>query len=67
MTDAQQQAFKWLKERGGDGLFDKNGVVMAQGELAPIERKTWNALRDLGLIEFYNPSGKGRGRLRIVS
>lgn len=68
LTKAQTNALKWLTDRGGDGLFDLNGVAMSQGDLAPVERKTWNALRKAGLIEFYNPraDGKGRGRLRIV-
>lgn len=60
------QALDWLRKRGGDGMFDKNGVLLASGELAPFMRSTWNALRDLGLVEFYNPTGKGRGRVRLT-
>lgn len=69
MTAAQKDALKWLHEHGGDGCFDANGVALAGGETAPVTRSTWNALRDLGLVEFYNPrpDGKGRGRLRTVS
>lgn len=66
MTDAQKKALKWLTERGGDGVFDMNGVLIAEGEAAPFMRSTWNRLRDLGLIEFYNPLGRGRGRARVV-
>lgn len=66
MTKAQAEARKWLAERGGDGMFDKNGVLLARGELAPFTRSTWNALRDLGLLEFYKPNGRGRGRARLV-
>lgn len=66
MTKAQQNAYDWLAQRNGDGCFDKHGVVLAAGQKANIERKTWNALRDLGLIEFYNPAGKGYGRIRVV-
>lgn len=66
MTDAMNAAMKWLREHGGDAAFDKYGVALAMGETAPHERKTWNALRDLGLVEFYNPSGKGRGRMRLT-
>ena len=66
MTDAQNQALKWLRDRNGDGLFDRNGVLVAAGETAPFMRSTWNALRDLGLVEFYNPTGKGRGRVRLA-
>lgn len=66
LTDSHHEAMKWLRERGGDAALDKNGVALAAGESAPIRRSTWNGLRDAGLIEFYNPSGKGYGRLRIV-
>lgn len=66
MTAAQQAALKWLTDRGGDAMFDKNGVALAMGETAPVRRSTWNALRDLGKIEFYSPNGKGRGRLRLT-
>jgi len=66
MTKAQTAAVKWLSEHNSDGMFDKNGVLLAAGETAPFCRSTWNALRDLGLIEFYKPTGKGRGRARIV-
>lgn len=65
MTKSQFKALQWLREHGGDGIFDINGVVMAAGELAPFTRSTWNALRDLGKVEFYNPNGFGRGRLRV--
>lgn len=66
MNDTQKQALRWLSERGGDGCFDKNGVAFAAGETAPHTRHTWNALRDLGKVEFYNPAGKGYGRLRTT-
>lgn len=67
MTKSQKEALEWLTKRGGDGCFDLNGVALAAGESAPFTRSTWNGLRDLGLIEFYNPAGKGRGRLRVAS
>lgn len=54
LTDAQRAALKWLKEHNGDGLFGKDGVLIAAGERAPFMRSTWNALRDLGLVEYYN-------------
>ena len=66
MTDAQKAALKWLNEHNGDGCFDRHGVALAGGETAPFTRHTWNGLRDLGLVEFYNPAGKGYGRLRVV-
>lgn len=65
LTKAESAALKWLREHNGDGMFDKHGVVLAAGESGPHTRSTWNKLRDRGLIEFYNPTGKGRGRLRL--
>ena len=62
MTEAQEKALKWLKEHGGDGLFDNDGVLVAAGERAPHMRSTWNILRDLGHIEFYQTK-----RVRILS
>lgn len=66
MTPSQTDALKWLSDRGGDAVFNKAGVAMAHGENAPFRRSTWNALRDLGLVEFYNPASRGHGRLRLV-
>lgn len=66
MTKAQAAALRWFTDRGGDGCFDKHGVLLCWGELAPFMRSTWNALRDLGLVEFYNPAGKGYGRCRVT-
>ena len=66
LTKAMQAALKWLRDRGGDAAFDRYGVALAMGDSAPVARSTWNKLRDAGLVEFYNPSGKGRGRLRLV-
>ena len=66
MTKAQADALKWLTDRGGDAAFDRNGVALAMGESAPFRRSTWNKLREQGKVEFYNPAGKGRGRMRLV-
>jgi hypothetical protein len=67
VTKAQTAALKWLREHNGDGCFDRFGVLLAAGETAPATRGTWNALRDAGLVEFYNPTpGKGRGRVRLT-
>jgi hypothetical protein len=66
MTRSQEKALEWLSSRGGDAAFDRHGVALAQGEAAPHTRATWNALAKLGRVEFYNPSGKGRGRMRLV-
>lgn len=66
ITKAQRDALKWLDENHGDGMFDKNGVVLAAGESAPVTRGTWNKLAASGHVEFYRPVGSKRGRLRIT-
>jgi len=66
LTKAQHDALSWLAKHGGDGMFDQHGLALAAGETAPVLRLTWNALRDASLLEFYKPTGKGRGRLRIT-
>ena len=66
MTPAHKEALEWLRKHGGDAVFDKFGVALAMGETAPYMRSTWNALAKAGLVEFYNPSGKGRGRVRVT-
>lgn len=52
-TDAQKSALKWLKNRSGDGVFDKNQFLTACGERAPVMRSTWTCLERLGFIERY--------------
>lgn len=66
MTKSQHEALRWLTERGGDGVFDKNGTLIACGESAPFVRSTWNVLSEYGYVEFYKPTGKGRGRVRLI-
>jgi hypothetical protein len=66
VTKAQAEALEWLRRRGGDGCFNNHGVALACGESAPVTRQTWNRLAQLGLVEFYKPTGKGRGRLRLT-
>lgn len=60
------EALSGLAKRGGDGCFNRGGVALAAGETAPHTRTTWNNLELIGLVEFYNPAGKGRGRLRLT-
>jgi hypothetical protein len=67
LTDAQRHALKWMHDRAGDGVFDRYGVLIAGGDRANFERSTLNRLRDAGLVEFYNPAGKGRGRCRLTT
>ena len=61
LTKSQINAFNWLRDRGSDGMFDKHGVLIAQGETCHFTRGTWNALRDLGIIKYYD-----KLRVRIV-
>ena len=67
LTPARRDALKWLAKHNGDGLFDRNGVVLAAGESAPVMRGTWNALATDGFVEFYKPGGSKRGRIRLTS
>lgn len=52
MTAAQEAALRWLVNRGGTGVFDRGGVLLAAGERAGVRRSTWNALRDEGRINI---------------
>ena len=61
LSSSCRKAVVWLREHNGDGVFDKHGVVLAAGETGPFMRSTWNTLRDAGLVEFYNPAGRGYG------
>lgn len=38
LTPAQTNALKWLRAHNGTGVFDKNGVLLAAGELVPFMR-----------------------------
>jgi hypothetical protein len=62
-TQPQLSALLWLVRRNGDGLFDKNNVLVASGERAPVMRSTWSKLETLGLVERYGNRNK---RLRIT-
>jgi hypothetical protein len=69
ITLNQAKALTWLQEHNGDGVFDRNGILLAAGELAPHRRQTWNALERAGLVEFYGKhvDGTGRGRCRVTN
>ena len=64
LTRAQKAALKWLVNRNGDGLFDRNNVLVAAGERAPVMRSTWSRLEKLGFVERYHHNNK---RLRVTS
>lgn len=61
MTDPQKSALLWFRNRGGDGMFMKDGVLLAAGQRAPTMRATWNILQDAGMVETYS-----RLRLRLT-
>lgn len=52
-TDAQLSALKWLRNRNGDGVFDRHQVLVAAGESAPVMRSTWSRLENHGFVERY--------------
>lgn len=62
ITGPQKSALLWLRNRSGDGVFDRNQVLNAAGERAPYMRSTWSNLEREGLVERYL---NGR-RLRIT-
>ncbi|RUV69654.1 MAG: hypothetical protein EOR26_05085 [Mesorhizobium sp.] len=53
MSPSCLSALKWLRNRNGDGVFDRNQVLVAGGERAPVMRSTWNKLQAAELVEFY--------------
>jgi hypothetical protein len=61
-TQSQLAALKWLRNRNGDGVFDRTHVLVAACERAPVMRSTWNALAKHELVEFY----LDRRRLRVT-
>ncbi|RWP31794.1 hypothetical protein [Mesorhizobium sp.] len=62
MSPSCLSALKWLRNRNGDGVFDRNQVLVAGGERAPVMRATWNKLQASELVEFYME----RRRLRVT-
>jgi hypothetical protein len=66
MGKAEQDALKWLRERGGDCAVAKSKAggrfFLAQGETGPFTCGTVKKLVEAGIAEFYN----GKQRLRLV-
>ena len=51
MTEAMRRAVQWLKERGGSGVIDRHGRVLAAGEVAShIAAETWLRLVGESLV-----------------
>lgn len=56
------KALEWFAAHNGDGTYAARGnTLLAAGSIAPFNRSTFNNLRDLGLIEFYD-----KRRVRIT-
>ncbi len=56
LTEAMLSALKWLRNRGGDGVFGEKSnktVLLAGGDRAPIMRVTWTRLCAAGLCESH--------------
>lgn len=51
ITDPMRSAYAWLASKGGYGVLDRRGRVIAAGELAArIESSTWLRLVVLGAL-----------------
>jgi hypothetical protein len=61
LTDAHKAALKWLKNRGGDGVFDKTQCLIACGERAGVRRATWSRLEAAGMIHRHGPKNRRVG------
>lgn len=62
LTEPQQKALKALHDRGGEGVLDKAGWLVARGERIRFDTITWLRLVTLGMIEPAGPL-----RLRITT
>lgn len=52
LTGAQERALVWLWRHGREGVVDKNGYVIAQGDRArQFDTATWLRLFAAGLLE----------------
>ena len=62
LTKAQERAIEWLKERGGTGILDRYGRLVAGGEVATqFHPTTWLRLVAVGAMW-----GEG-GRLNLLA
>ena len=52
MTDAMKRALEWLNKRGGSGVLDRHGWLVAAGEAATqFAPETWLRLVADGLVQ----------------
>ncbi|MBZ9807668.1 hypothetical protein [Mesorhizobium sp. ESP-6-2] len=61
-TSAMLSALLWLRNRNGDGVFDRNQILVAGGQRAPYMRGTWTKLAAEEMVEFYHD----RRRVRVT-
>ncbi len=56
LSKSQKAALVWLFEHNGDGGFGVTnfGGLIAGGEVGPFMRSTWNGLRNVHLVEYYD-------------
>lgn len=63
LTEAQFNALKWLSERGGIGVIDNHGRMIAKGEVARgVLADTW-----LRLFTFNDLTSSGPHKVTITS
>jgi hypothetical protein len=65
LTHAQQDALVWLRDRNSTGVFDRNGILLAGGELAPFAEITWSTLRLFDFVTFSQPVYSDRARRMV--
>ncbi len=67
LTVAQKRALRWLYNRGGEGVFNKNQTLLAHGELAGVMRTTWNSLSNTipPCVDIFSPRADGKGYKRV--
>jgi hypothetical protein len=69
MTDAQQKALKWVRERGGECAFARTvsgcRYFLAQGDIGPFTVGTVRALVDAGAAEYILGANGKPARLRL--
>lgn len=65
MTKAHDDAWRWLRQRSGDGALTgpSKQQVLASGQIAPFMWSTWQALCDQGRAEIYRNGAMKRIRI----
>jgi hypothetical protein len=63
LPDTHRSALGWLAARGGEGVIDRHGRIVAQGE---FYRSVESASVWLRLVTTGHVEAAGRGRLRLT-